>query len=230
MISRYSLYTTADLRDRFSLDSGLPKGIKPRYNIHPTFQAPVIVDRDNHPTVERMGWGLVPKGAKDTNSVFRYKTYNVPSEKILGKHSWETAVRHSRCLVPANGFYQLVGQGSEKQAYYMQLKESPLFAFAGIYSSWENAGVTHSTYSIVTSDAPHALRQLGDRMPIILSQSEEARWLDTSVTDASALFDMLASALFDMLRPISSEQLTVTEVSPDIHSLKIDTVKLITPL
>jgi putative SOS response-associated peptidase YedK len=222
MISRYSLYTTADLRDRFSLASGLPKGIKPRYNIHPTFTAPVIVGRDGSAAVERMGWGLTPKGAKDTNSVFRYKTFNVPSEKILAKHSWETAVRHSRCLVPANGFYQLVGQGNEKRAYYLQLKGAPLFAFAGIYSSWDDGGVTHSTYSIITSDAPYSLRNLGDRMPIILSESEEARWLDASVTDANALFDML--------RPISSEQLIVSEVSPDIHSLKIDTPNLITPL
>lgn len=222
MISRYSLYTTADLRDRFSLASGLPKGIKPRHNVHPTVQAPVIVSRDGNAVVEQMGWGLTPKGAKDTNSVFRYKTFNVPSEKILAKHSWETAVRHSRCLVPANGFYQLVGQGNEKQAYYFQLKGSPLFAFAGIYSTWDDNGIARSTYSVITSDAPYSLRHIGDRMPIILSEGEEARWLDTSVTDANALFDML--------RPISSEQLLVSEVSADIHSLKIDTPSLITPL
>lgn len=219
MISRYSLYTIADLRDRFTLASGLPKGIKPRYNIYPTLRAPVIVNKDDHPVVEQMSWGLTPKGASNTNSVFRYKTYNVPSEKILAKHSWEIAVRHKRCLVPANGFYQLVGQGNEKQAYYIQLKDAPLFAFAGIYSSWEDAGVTYSTYAIITSEASRLLREITDRMPIILSQSEEARWLDTSVTDANALFDML--------RPISNEQLLITEVSAEIHSLKIDTPKLI---
>lgn len=222
MISRYSLYTIADLRDRFALTDGLPKGVKPRYNIHPTLQAPVIVSQNDHPVVVKMGWGLVPKGAKDTNSVFRYKTFNVPSEKILAKHSWETAVRHNRCLVPANGFYQLVGQGSEKQAHYIQLKDTPTFAFAGIYSTWSDAGTTRSTYSIITSTAPHSLRHIGDRMPIILSQSEEARWLDTSVTDTNALFDML--------RPISNEQLHITEVGAGIHSLKIDTPELVKPI
>lgn len=221
MISRYSLYTTADLRDRFALVDGLPKGVKPHYNIHPTLQASVIVNRGK-PVVEQMSWGLVPKGAKDTNSVFRYKTYNVPSEKILAKHSWEMAVRHSRCLVPANGFYQLVGQGNDKQAYYVQLKDAPLFALAGVYSSWEDeAGKIHSTYSIITSQAPYSLRHIADRMPIALGKSEEARWLDASVTDANALFDML--------RPVSGEQLLVTEVGSDIHSTKIDSPKLIIP-
>ncbi|HSW77335.1 MAG TPA: SOS response-associated peptidase [Candidatus Chromulinivoraceae bacterium] len=222
MISRYSLYTTADLRDRFTLADGLPKGIKPRYNIHPTLQAPVILNKNGHAVVEQMSWGLTPKGTKNTNSVFRYKTYNVPSEKVLTKHSWETAVRHNRCLIPANGFYQLVEQGNKKQAYYIQLKDTPIFAFAGIYSSWDDGNETHSTYSIITSDTPYALRNISDRMPIVLSRSEETRWLDTSITDANALFDML--------RPISSEQLLVSEVSADIHSLKIDMPQLIKPL
>jgi len=222
MISRYSLYTTADLRDRFMLAGGLPKGIRPHYNIHPTLQAPVIVNKNGHPLVEQMGWGLIPKGAKNTNSVFRYKTYNVPSEKIFTKHSWDAAVRHARCLVPANGFYQITGQGNEKKAYYLRLKDTPLFAFAGIYSCWEDAGATRSTYSVITSEAPYSLRTVADRMPIILSQSEEVRWLDTSVADANSLFDML--------RPISSEKLHITEVGAEINSLKIDTPKLIVPI
>ncbi|MDN5274773.1 MAG: hypothetical protein JWP06_674 [Candidatus Saccharibacteria bacterium] len=222
MISRYSLYTTSDIRDRFVLASGLPKGIKPRYNISPTLQVPVIVSRGDGVVAEQMGWGLTPKGVKDTNSVFRYKTYNVPSEKIFTKHSWATAVEHNRCLVPANGFYQLVGKGDERQAYYIQQKDTPLFAFAGIYSSWDDAGVTRSTFSIITSDVPDSLRHIGDRMPVILSQSDETRWLDTSIIDTSSLFGML--------RPISSEQILVTEVGIDIYSPKIDSPKLIAPL
>ena len=222
MISRYSLYTTADLRDRFDLAAGLPKGVKPHYNISPTLQAPVIVNNGGDISVQQMSWGLLPKGAKDTNSVFRYKTYNVPSEKILAKHSWDVAVRQHRCLVPANGFYQLAANGNERHAYYIQSKDAPLFAFAGIYSSWnDEAGKTHSTYSVITSQAPHALRHLGDRMPIILSRNEESRWLDTSVADANALFDML--------RPASSEQLHIIEVGDGIYSPKIDTPDLIAP-
>jgi putative SOS response-associated peptidase YedK len=222
MISRYSLYTTGDLRDRFALASGLPKGIKPRYNVHPASRAPVVIHQDGQPVAKQMGWGLVPKGAKDTNSVFRYKTYNVPSEKILGKHSWETAVRHNRCLVPANGFYLLTGEGSDKQAYYVQLKDAALFAFAGIYNDWGSDEAAGPTYAVITSEPPHSLRSVASRLPIILSRNEEARWLDTSVSDATALFDML--------RPISSEQLVIIQVSADIYSLKTDTPRLITPL
>lgn len=222
MISRYSLYATSDIRDHFILASGLPKGIKPRYNISPTLQVPVIVSRDDGVVAEQMGWGLTPKGVKDTNSVFRYKTYNVPSEKIFTKHSWAIAVEHNRCLVPANGFYQLVGKGDERQAYYIQQKDTPLFAFAGIYSSWDDAGVTRSTFSIITSDTPDSLRHIGDRMPVILSQSNEARWLDVSITDTNSLFGML--------RPLLSEQILIAEVGTDIYSPRINTSKLIMPL
>lgn len=222
MTSRYSLHTVADLRERFSLSIGLPKGIKPSYNIHPTSQAPVVLHKDTYTVVEQMSWGLVPKGTKNTNTVFRYKTHTVPSEKILTKHSWETAVRYNRCLVPANGFYQLEGKGDEKQAYYIQIKDAPIFAFAGIYSSWEEEGATYASYSIITTEASYEPYNSSGRMPIILSQSDEARWLDTSITDANALFDML--------RPTSNQQLLISQVSPDIHSLKIDSPKLIMPL
>jgi putative SOS response-associated peptidase YedK len=59
-------------------------------------------------------------------------------------------------------------------------------------------------------------------MPVILSQSDETRWLDTPITNTSSLFGML--------RPLSSEQILVAEVGTDIYSPKIDTPKLITPL
>ena len=81
MISRYALYDTASLSSRFQLAEGLPKGIKPHYNLSPTASAPVVINRNGSRIVRPMKWGLVANGAKDTNSVFRYKTYNIPSEK-----------------------------------------------------------------------------------------------------------------------------------------------------
>ena len=167
-----------------------------------------------------MNWGLTPKGTTNTHSVFRYKTYNTPSEKILSKHSWETAIRQYRCLIPVNGFY-LLGEKSDQQAFYLQVKDTPLVALAGIYSSWQDEAGEHATYSIITSEAPESLH-IATRLPIIIEKSEEARWLDPTVTDANALFDML--------RPTSNEYLTITRVGADIYSQKIDSSKLILPL
>lgn len=222
MISRYALYDIADISKRFNITQGLPKGIKPHYNINPTNEAPVIINTQDALVVQNMKWGLVAKGAKDTNSVFRYKTYNIPSENILSRHSWQQAVRDRRCLVPANGFYQLNGSG-KKRAYYTQPKSKSLIAFAGVYSSWEDPdGITHGIYSIITTEASgdNAL-DFNNRIPIVIKTEDEVRWLDPSIKDANSIYDML--------RPQSDEYFMRYEVSPAIHSPKSDGHQLIEP-
>ncbi|MBP7837660.1 SOS response-associated peptidase [Candidatus Saccharibacteria bacterium] len=215
MISRYALYDTSDLSDRFQLTEGLPKGIKPHYNFSPTVSAPIIINREGTHAVELMKWGLVAQGAKDTNSVFRYKTYNLPSEKILTRHSWERAVRESRCLVPANGFYELNGSG-KKRAKYIQPKDKGLFAFAGVRSSWvDPEGTTHGMFSVITIESPES----GGRMPVVIRREDEERWLDPTIRDASSLYDML--------RVYPSELLEMYEVSPAVHSPKPNQPSLI---
>jgi putative SOS response-associated peptidase YedK len=219
MISRYALYDIAELRDHFSLGEGLPKGIKPHYNYSPTVTAPVIVNQDGTRLIKLMKWGLVAKGAKDTNSVFRYKTYTIASESIFTRHSWERLVRENRCLIPANGFYDLNGSG-KKRAFYVESKDKSLLAFAGVYSSWQDPeGVTHGTYSIITTQMDQQMNEASGRMPIIIKSEDEARWLDTTQTDTSTIYDMM--------RPYPSELLESYEVSPAVHSPKPNKTDLI---
>lgn len=220
---RYALHDTAALRDRFSLGVGLPKGVRPYYNIAPATTVSTIVTTDGVRNVTPMTWGLVPKGSTNTNSIFRYKTYTTPSEKLLSRHSWEAAVRHNRCIVPANGYYELLGKGSEQRAYYIRATNSPLIGFAGIYTEWtDKAGTPQRFVSILTiNTAPGALPG-DDTMPIILSESEESRWLDTSLSDVTNLYDML--------RQYPVNQLTVEQVGPEVHSKKFNQPSAVTPL
>lgn len=222
MISRYALYDIAELSKRFNISEGLPKGVKPHYNYSPTITAPVIVSENGAHVVKRMKWGLVPQGAKDTNAVFRYKTYNVPSENIFSRHSWDLAVRERRCLVPANGFYELNRSG-KKRAYYAELKDKSLFAFVGIYSSWQDPeGVVYGTYSVITTEATNDMPDSHMRMPVILKREDEARWLDPAIADANSLYDIL--------RPNPDNFMNVYEVDPGVHSPKPNSPSLILPL
>ena len=222
MISHYALYTIADLGKRFQLSEGLPKGIKPHYNISPTVSAPIITVNDGSRVVRSMKWGLVAKGAKDTNSVFRYKTYNIPSESVFSRHSWERAIRESRCLIPANGFYELNGSG-KKQAFYVHPEDASLFAFAGVYSSWEDPdGITHGTFSMITINSSDEMPDSSTHMPIIIKPEDEARWLDPTITEANDLYDML--------RPYPAGLLSIHEVSAAVHSPKPNKPELIEQL
>jgi len=219
MISRYALSDIAAISKRFNIIQGLPKGVKPNYNISPTITAPVILSENGALVVKQMKWGLLSKGAKDTNSVFRYKTYNVPSETVLSKHSWDIAIRESRCIVPANGFYDL-GSNGKKQAYYAKAKDGRLLGFAGIYSSWQDPeGVTHGTYSVITTGATDDMPLSTNRMPKIIMPEDEARWLDPTVTDISSIYDMLRSNPVDLV--------DAYEVGPAVHSPKASQASLI---
>lgn len=222
MISRYALYDIAELSNRFHVADGLPKGTKPHYNISPTGSAPVIVSDDGRPIAKIMRWGIVAQGAKDTNSVFRYKTYVVPSEKIFSRHSWDLAVRERRCLVPANGFYEL-NESGEKRAFYGEPKSKSIVAFAGIYSSREGPdGTVHDTYAILTTEPNQDMPDSRMRMPIIINPEDEARWLDPTVTDDGSIYVML--------RPAPSGSLNAYEVSPAVHSPKMNQPDLIKKL
>lgn len=222
MISRYALYDTAKLTDRFHLGQGLPKGVKPSYNISPTTSAPVIINRDGIRVVQLMKWGLVAKGAKDTNSVFRYKTYNTPLESVFSRHSSEQAIRERRCLIPANGFYELSRTG-EKRAFYAHPNDKTLLAFAGVYTSWQDPeGTVHDTFSILTTKANDDMPDHTMRMPVIIRTEDEGRWLDPAATKTSDFYSALRSH--------GADQLTVYEVSPDIHSPKLNQPRLIDPL
>lgn len=220
MTSRFALYETADLRDRFAPESGTPRGVKPHYNISPAARIPVIVSREGKLTIEQMIWGFVPVGAKDTNSIFRYKTYAVRSEKILETHTYRTAVRTQRCLIPANGFFEWKKSAVDKKPFYIRPVADGLFALAGIYSEWTDPeGAVHGICAVVTIDSERDSDSLPSRLPVIVSQSDEAAWLDPSVSDLSTLFQIM--------RPVDASTLVIVPVSDAVNSTKADTPDLI---
>lgn len=222
MASRFALYTTSDLRDRFSLESGLPKGIKPSYNISPGDTPPIIHLHEGVRTLTPAIWGFVPATAKNTNSIFRYKTFNARSEGIFSKPTWQTAIRTKRCIIPANGFYEWKLLNGTKQAYFIQSADTPLFGFAGVYSSWTNPeGETKTIFSLVTTLSDDDTGNIPQRLPVILDQADEAVWLDQEVDDANVLYKIM--------RPLPAERLHFTRVSDAINSKKINNPSLIQP-
>lgn len=220
MTSRYVLYDTAQLRDRFAPESGTPRGVKPRYNISPAARVPVIVSRDGKPAIEQMIWGFVPAGAKDTNSIFRYKTFAAKSEKILETHTYRTAVRTQRCLIPANGFYEWKNTTGGKKPFYISPRAGGLFAMAGIYSEWTDPeGTTHGICAVITIDSETDNDMIPSRLPVIVDRADEAAWLDPEVSDLSTLFQIM--------RPYDVEKLDIIPVSDAVNSPKPDTPELI---
>lgn len=221
MSSRYTLFQIEQLRERFQIEESLPTSLRKRYNIAPGQTAPVIVEHNRTQKLEMMKWGFLPLSAKDTNSIFRYKTFNAKSENVFDKNTWKEAIRSSRCLVPSNGFYEWRTTATGKQPFFIRPKDQGLFSFAGIYSSWQDLeGFEWGTFSIITTTSNKEMRTIHDRMPIILHPNDEAIWLDPSISDAGILYDFMRSYPNDML--------LINEVSQEVNTIKVDNARLMT--
>ena len=218
MPERYTLFEIEKLRDHFSLPNGVPAGVKKSYNISPTQLAPVIVSKDGVRTMERKMWGFIPATAKDTRSVFRYKTTVAKSEGIFDKPTWKDAVRRQRCLVPANGYYEWRKTIDGKRPFYIQIKDQPLVSLAGIYSSWTDPqGKEWGTFAIITAaDDSHT-----GRSPIIIAKIDEDEWLNPAVEDLNSVYGMM--------RPLSSDLLVAHKVTSDLKNVKLNSEKLLAP-
>jgi putative SOS response-associated peptidase YedK len=196
MCGRYSLATPAqnDLRARFALGESLE--IRQRFNVAPGDDiVAVTTSKDGEPRGDLLRWGLVPHWAKDPKTGF--KMINARAETLGEKPAYRDALKTRRCLVVADGFYEWQKAGSlppktRKQPFHVTRSDGAPFAFAGLWAIWHGPGdEVLRTCTIVTTDANDLLRDVHDRMPVILpDQGAEEAWLDHG-TPREALRELL---------------------------------------
>jgi putative SOS response-associated peptidase YedK len=160
------------------------------YNIAPT-QAVLAVVRNGHAGLVQLYWGLVPFFAKDASIAARM--INARSETLATKPSFRNAFRKRRCLIVADGFYEWSGPKGQKQAWYITLPSGGPFGFAGLWEVWRpNDPKTELRSStIITTDASPGLRDIHNRMPVILQAGAYDAWLDPANQDAERLRQIL---------------------------------------
>src|SRR5258707_762815 len=124
-----------------------------------------------------MRWGLIPYWAKDPS--IGLKTINAMSETAAAKPVFRDAFKYRRCLIPAEGFYE-VKKSVRSKSRLIILERSrvpflPLLACGTV-------GVSHNTMletcAILTAAANSLVAEVHDRMPAILSEEGYDRWLD----------------------------------------------------
>ena len=183
---------------------------RPSYNIAPSQLSPVVINNSQQRELTTMKWGLVPSWAKDV----KMKFINARSETAHEKPSFKSSLRNKRCLIPADGFIEWQGP------YYIYLKDQALFAFAGLWSTWNNLrGVSLNTYSILTTAANEKLTPIHERMPVILPSEKYESWLAPD-SDLDALRGILTSYPSGELgfHPVSKE---VNQVSESTNSKEL---------
>jgi putative SOS response-associated peptidase YedK len=191
-------------------DLGELPELKARYNIAPSQRIPAVMQPDA--TRRRFGllkWGLVPFWAKDP--AIGNRLINARSETVAKKPAFRAAMRYRRCLLPADGFYEWSKTPEGKQPVYAQLHDGELFAFAGLWESWQGPGGEVIDSAVVLTTRPNELLEpVHNRMPVILAREDYGRWLDPDCTDPRGVEDLLG--------PLACEQMRLTPVSRYVNN------------
>jgi putative SOS response-associated peptidase YedK len=220
MCSRYNLTTSLEaVWAYFRVANGEP--FPPRYNIAPTQPALIVrLDHARERELALVRWGLIPSWAKDPARLSLL--INARAESATVKASFRGAMRHRRCLVPANGFYEWTGKAGGRQPHLIRRRDGDLIALAGLWESWLGAdGSEIDTMAILTVPANQALSPLHDRMPAILLPEHFDAWLDTR-----GFSDEMAA---EMLRPAPDNLLEYVAVNPSLNNARNEGPDLIEP-
>jgi putative SOS response-associated peptidase YedK len=211
MCGRYRLSRADKLAEYFEAEQS--EELSPRYNIAPTQPIPAVRKDGSGRVISMLRWGLVPSWATDIS--IGNKMINCRSETVLEKPAFRESFHKRRCLIPADGFYEWKKIGKSKQPFHFGMKDDSLFAFAGIWDGWKSPeGKLVESCSILTSTPNELLKDVHDRMPVILHRNHYETWLTAPPSESKTLAELLV--------PYETELMRRYEVSQLVNSPKND--------
>jgi putative SOS response-associated peptidase YedK len=161
------------------------------YNVAPTDEARVVVQRDVRRAVTAYRWGLIPHWA--TAAKVGSRMINARAETVTTSPAYRDAFVRKRCLVPVDSFYEWKKEGTVRQPYRVVRRDGRPLALAGLWTGWRDPSTEAvvRTFTIVTTLPNDALSDLHDRMPVIVDEDAWDRWLDPAPADPGELLGLL---------------------------------------
>ena len=189
----------------------VPEVVNTSYNIAPTQPAYVITNSAPY-LLQAMQWGLIPHWAKDAQG--GGALINARVETLDEKPSFKEPLRHHRCLVLTDSFYEWRTEGGRKVPYRIMPFEDEILVLAGIWDNWNGL----KTFSIVTTTPNKEMSFIHNRMPVVLKTQEDFDiWLGkTEVTKLLKMGKKPANGILKMYR-VSEKVNSVKNNSPDLH-------------
>lgn len=160
--------------------------------IFPTNNVPVITSNSGNREVEIQKWGF-PNYMQKSGTII-----NARSETIHQKPTFKKLIETKRCLIPASGFYEWKLIEGKKVKHIIRVSKESFFYMAGLYNTFTDKDKNlYTGFVIVTTSANIQMREVHDRMPVMLGKGDSEMWLNGSFEDASRLFQQ-SSTLLDI--------------------------------
>ncbi|MFK9093678.1 SOS response-associated peptidase [Bacillus salipaludis] len=221
MCGRFTLTATfEEIIDRFDIQSFMEEELySPSYNIAPSQSVLAVINDGRSNRMGFLKWGFIPPWAKDLS--IGNKMINARAETITEKPSFRHAFKKKRCIVIADSFYEWKRhEDRTKTPIRIKLKSDELFAMAGIWEGWKSPdGKTLYTCSVITTGPNNLMKDIHDRMPVILNREDEKTWLDPTISDTTLLQPLLV--------PFDDRAMETYEVSSLVNSPKNNQPELI---
>jgi putative SOS response-associated peptidase YedK len=144
---------------------------RPRFNVAPTDRHFVVERVSGHARLVPARWGFPADG--------RAPHFNARAETVGERSRFAEAFRRSRCVVPADGFFEWGGEGRERHPTWFHAPRrddatARVLCFAGLCEETPGG----RTFTILTTRANDLVAALHDRMPVLLSTEGATRWLN----------------------------------------------------
>ena len=159
----------------------------PRAHVAPSTPIAIVRADQGQRHFALVRWGFVPSWAKELKP--GKPLINARGETVAEKPTFRNAMKRRRCLIPADGFYEWLGDvPGRKIPYFIHRSDDGLFAFAGLWEHWMGPdGSELETAAIITTTPNREVSEIHDRMPVVVAPDDFETWLTGETADAAKL-------------------------------------------
>ncbi len=169
MCGRFTLRNLDDLKTRYG-----ETDFRPSYNVAPGQKILALTDK-----FQTMEWGFSPYWAE--------KPFNLINARIETLFEKPSFTNSNRCLIPSDGWYEWKLEDEVKTPYFHHLN-GDIFFFGGVFGGYRGK----VGCAIVNKDAVESLKNIHQRMPLIISRQHFQDWLSGDNIDCSDIFSSKA--------------------------------------
>lgn len=167
MCGRYTLFTSEEYRDILRIIEEVGKRFPDQPvktgDIYPTNRAPVLARGNAGLAAEPCVWGF-PQYRRSGVLI------NARAETACEKHTFQTSLLNSRCVVPTTGFYEW---DKQKNKRWFRAQAGGVLYLAGLKKVIDG----QSRFVIMTTRANASVANVHERMPLILPPERLFQWV-----------------------------------------------------